>query len=108
MFDRHDVTDMVERITCGVSRNLARRSMICGLVGAGVVAAVVTVLILRCRAGEDFLDEGSEHEWDGASPPESFPDTLREEDEAESTESVESAPRARRKSVDGEGAPQPA
>ncbi len=112
MFDRHDMTDIVERITCGVNRNLARRSLVYGLVGAGVAAAIVTVLILRGRAAGGLVDEDSEHEWDAASPPETFPDTLREEGGEEGSGtgagSREHAPRGRRRQVDGEEAPQAA
>lgn len=107
MFDRHDVNDIVERITCGVNRNLARRSLVYGLVGAGIAAAVVTVLLLRRHAAEDMLEEEDEHAWDATSTPESFPDTLRDEG-GEAAAAAESAPRARRKQVDGEGGPGPA
>lgn len=107
MLDRHDLSDMVERITCGVSRNLARRGLVCALVGAGLAAAVVAVWLLRRRVADE-LDEGMEHEWDAAAPPEAFPDTLREEDGEEDAKAPGAAPRGRRRNAGGEDAPQPA
>jgi hypothetical protein len=118
MFDRSEMSEMIERITHGVSCRMKHRGMTLALLGAGLlVALTVILLLLRRRGAEELLDE-DENGWDGESLPDTFPDTLRERNAGDLGEGDDAAipgGRARRtrrpagglSSAEGDIAPQP-